>query len=179
MNRTDPSLAILDDADELGHEARAVQGDHLALKLWLRMLSCTTQVEDEIKRRLRSRFGISLARFDYLAQLYREPTGLKMKDLSRQLMVTGGNVTGLTDELEREGLVERTGSPTDRRMWIVRLTDKGRSGFEAMAQAHELWILELFGGLDPKALQQLYGQLGQLRVQLVQLVQLRGQSTQE
>jgi DNA-binding MarR family transcriptional regulator len=181
MNRIkdDPSLLILGNADELGHEARSVQGDHAALKLWLRMLSCTTQVEDEIKRRLRSRFGISLARFDYLAQLYREPAGLKMKDLSRQLMVTGGNVTGLTDELEREGMVERTASDSDRRTWIVRLTDKGRSGFEAMAQAHELWILELFGGLDARALQQLYSQLGQLRVQLVHQVQARSQSIHE
>jgi DNA-binding MarR family transcriptional regulator len=74
-----------------------------------------------------------------------------MKDLSRQLMVTGGNVTGLTDELEREGLVERVGSPTDRRSWIVRLTDPGRSGFQAMAAEHEQWVLELFAGLDAKA----------------------------
>ncbi|RZT97745.1 MarR family winged helix-turn-helix transcriptional regulator [Rivibacter subsaxonicus] len=165
--RTDASHVLLDDADELGHEARAEQGDHAALKLWLRMLACTTQVEDEIRRRLRTRFGISLPRFDYLAQLYRQPEGLKMGELSRYLMVTGGNVTGLTDELERDGLVVRESSPTDRRAWIVRLTPKGRSGFEAMAQEHEQWILELFAGLDPKAVQQLYSQLGALRVQLV------------
>ena len=100
---------------------------------WLRLLATSTQIETEIRRRLRDRFGISLPRFDYLAQLYRQPDGLKMKDLSRQLMVTGGNVTGLTDELEREGLVERVGSPTDRRSWIVRLTEPGRIGFQAMA----------------------------------------------
>jgi len=97
--KADASRALLREADGLGHEARAEGGDHAALKLWLRLLACTTQIEDEIRRRLRLRFGISLPRFDYLAQLYRAPQGLKMKDLSRQLMVTGGNVTGLTDEL--------------------------------------------------------------------------------
>jgi len=159
------------DHKDLGHEARAEGADHAALKLWLRLLATTTQIETEIRRRLRERFGISLPRFDYLAQLYRQPDGLKMKDLSRQLMVTGGNVTGLTDELEREGLVERVGSPTDRRSWIVRLTDPGRSGFQAMAAEHERWVLELFAGLDAKAVQQLHAQLGVLRVHLTHLQQ--------
>ena len=86
----DPSHALLDHAQELGHEARAHSDDHATLKLWLRLLACTTQVETEIRRRLRGRFGISLARFDYMAQLYRHSEGLKMKALSRCLMVTGG-----------------------------------------------------------------------------------------
>jgi len=166
---SDPSRTLLDHADELGHEARAERGDHAALKLWLRMLACTTQVEDEIRRRLRLRFGISLPRFDYMAQLYRQPDGLKMKDLSRYLMVTGGNVTGLTNELQRDGLVQRDGSPTDGRSWIVRLTPLGRDSFAAMASEHEQWILELFGGLDAAAVKQLYAQLGDLRVHLVRL----------
>jgi len=151
---------------QLGLEARAQTGDHAALKLWLRMLSCVTEIEAEIRRRLRERFGISLARFDYLAQLHRHPDGLKMRDLSRCLMVTGGNVTTLTDELERDGLVARESSPTDRRSWIVRLTPQGRYGFEAMAQEHERWVVELFSGLDVRAVQQLHQHLGALRVVL-------------
>jgi DNA-binding MarR family transcriptional regulator len=131
------------------------------------MLACTTQIEAEIRRRLRARFGISLARFDYLAQLYRSKDGMKMRELSRYLMVTGGNVTGLTDDLAREGLVVRESNPGDRRAWIVRLTPKGRRQFETMAREHEDWILELFAGLDAGAVQQLYTQLGRLRVQLV------------
>src|SRR6185369_8375301 len=118
------------DAHHLGHEARADTEDHAALKLWLRMLSCVTEIEAEIRRRLRERFGITLARFDYLAQLHRHKDGLKMRDLSRYLMVTGGNVTALTDELETDGLVVRANSPSDRRAWIVRLTPEGRRGFE-------------------------------------------------
>jgi DNA-binding MarR family transcriptional regulator len=137
------------------------------LKLWLRMLASTTQIEAEIRKRLRENFDISLARFDYMAQLFRYREGLKMRVLSRYLMVTGGNVTGLTDELEREGVVQRSPSPEDRRAWIVSLTPKGRRSFETMAKAHEEWLLELFGGLDDKAVQQLYAQLGALRVHMV------------
>ena len=165
--RNDASHAALSDAEELGHEARAGREDHAMLRLWLRMLASTTQIEAEIRRRLRERFGISLARFDYMAQLYRYEDGLKMRVLSRYLMVTGGNVTGLTDELEREGVVQRSPSPEDRRAWIVSLTPKGRRSFETMARAHEAWLLELFAGLDEKAVQQLYAQLGALRVHLV------------
>ena len=167
MNKNDASHALLEDARELGHEARAGSGDHAALKLWLRMLASTTQIEAEIRRRLRERFDISLARFDYMAQLYRYKDGMKMRELSRYLMVTGGNVTGLTDDLEHEGTVVRESSPHDRRAWIVRLTPKGRRHFETMALEHEGWILELFAGLDAKTVLQLYTHLGQLRVHLV------------
>ena len=131
------------------------------------MLASTNHIQTEIRRRLRDRFDISLARFDYMAQLYRFDEGLKMRTLSRYLMVTGGNVTALTDDLEDDGLVVREGNPNDRRAWILRLTPKGRKTFEAMASEHEQWILELFAGLDVKTAQQLYSQLGALRVQLV------------
>lgn len=165
--KKDTSLDLLNAADELGYEARSATGDHAALKLWLRMLSCTNQIEAEIRRRLRVRFDTSLPRFDYLAQLYRAPEGLRMKDLSSHLMVTGANVTGVTDELERDGLVQRLSSPTDRRSWIVRLTPKGRQQFETMAQEHEQWILELFSCLNAPALAQMYQQLGALRVHVL------------
>ena len=169
MTALDASRAILQEADELGPEARAQSHDHAALKLWLRLLACTTQIESEIRRRLRAQFGTSLARFDYMAQLYRHRDGLKMKALSRLLMVTGGNVTGLTDELEREALVLRVNDLADRRAWLVRLTPKGRRLFEAMAREHEAWIVELLGGLGDAAIQQLHQALGMLRVQLLQL----------
>jgi DNA-binding MarR family transcriptional regulator len=165
--KTDISHTRLREAHELGHEARVRDNDHAALKLWLRLLACTTQIEDEVRRRLRAAFNVSLARFDYLAQLYRHG-GLKMRDLSRYLMVTGGNVTGLTDELERDGLVQREASESDRRAFIVRLTPLGRQTFEAMAKQHEQWIVELFAGLDREGAQRLYKHLGELRVRLVE-----------
>ncbi len=173
---TPPALATLDDvstarlraADELGHEAGLRHADHAALKLWLRLLSCSTQIEDQIRRRLRENFGISLSRFDFLAQLHRHPHGLRMRELSRHLMVTGGNVTGLTDQLEAEGLVARQHDPVDGRAWVLMLTAQGRRQFEAMAAEHEAWVVELMAGLDARTQQQLHQGLGALRVALVE-----------
>lgn len=153
-------------ADQIGHEARAVSGDHLALKVWLRLLACSTQIETEIRKRLRLRFGMTLARFDYLAQLHRHPEGLRMKALSRYLMVTGGNVTGLTDELAKDGLVTREVDPADRRSFRICLTATGRQAFERIAAEHESWLVELFAGVGVAGKQALFAQLGELRVQL-------------
>jgi DNA-binding MarR family transcriptional regulator len=159
-------LARLLDDQNIGLEARVVEADHQSLKLWLRLLACSTQIETLIRRRLRERFGVSLPRFDYLAQLHRHPDGLRMNALSRYLMVSGGNVTGLTDELEKDGLVARDDDPDDRRSVRVRLTPVGRRAFERMAREHEAWVVELFAGLEADPKQALYDALGQLRVQL-------------
>ncbi|MFN4115064.1 MAG: MarR family winged helix-turn-helix transcriptional regulator [Inhella sp.] len=152
--------------EAIGQEARAQAGDHGALKLWLRLLSCSTQIEQQVRGRLRERFATTLPRFDYLAQLERFPEGLRMKALSRYLMVSGGNVTLLTDQLEAEGFVERLADPEDRRSWMLRLTPAGRRAFETMAAEHEAWLRELIGGFGPTA--QLYELLGQLRLHLAQ-----------
>jgi DNA-binding MarR family transcriptional regulator len=168
MSRTTRRYAhprLLDD-HAIGLEARAGQDDHLSLKLWLRLLACSTQIETEVRQRLRAQFGISLARFDYLAQLHRHTEGLRMSTLSRYLMVTGGNVTALTDELEREGLVQRDSDPEDRRSWRLRMTAAGRKAFERIAREHEQWVIELFRGLDTAHKKTLYEDLGQLRVQM-------------
>jgi DNA-binding MarR family transcriptional regulator len=150
----------------IGLEARMCSDDHHSLRLWLRLLACSTDIETEIRKRLRAQFGMTLARFDYLAQLHRHPDGLRMSALSRFLMVTGGNVTGLTDELEKDGLVQRDAEPGDRRSWRVGLTPKGLKAFEKIASEHELWVVELFGGIHEAERQQLYALLGRLRVQL-------------
>ena len=156
---------LLDD-QAIGLEARSLSDDHLSLRLWLRLLACSTDIETEIRKRLRAQFGITLARFDYLAQLHRHPDGLRMSALSRYLMVTGGNVTGLTDELEKDGMVQRDAEPGDRRSVRVALTPKGRKVFERMASEHEGWVVELFGGVAEAERHQLYDLLGRLRVQL-------------
>jgi DNA-binding MarR family transcriptional regulator len=140
--------------------------EHLDVKLWLRLLACTTQIEQAIRQRLRLRFNTTLPRFDYLAQLERHADGLRMSELSRSLMVTGGNVTGLTDALVVEGWVERQADPLDGRSWRVSLTPRGRREFKAMAVEHEGWLAELLAGLDPAHKQRLYEQLGSLRRQL-------------
>jgi DNA-binding MarR family transcriptional regulator len=147
-------------------ETRATAGDHQALRLWLRLLACTNRVEAPLRTRLREQFDGSLPRFDLMAQLNRHPGGLKMRELSRRLMVTGGNVTGLTDRLVAEGLVERLADPGDRRATSVRLTAEGQRQFSTMASAHEAWVVELMGGLRPAQQQQLFELLGQLKTSL-------------
>ena len=160
------NLAPLLDDEPTGLEAGVTEDDHHSLRLWLRLLACSTDIETEIRRRLRVQFGMTLARFDYLAQLHRHREGLRMNVLSRNLMVTGGNVTGLTDELEKAGFVSRDLQPEDRRSFVIVLTPKGRRAFERMARVHEGWVIELLGGIPDKAKQQMYHQLGQLRAQL-------------
>ena len=127
-------------------ESRVEDDHHQALKLWLRLLACTTRVENQIRSRLRQEFDTTLPRFDLLAQLERHPDGLSMRELSQRLMVTGGNVTGITDQLEAEGLVAREAHPTDRRSFAVKLTAAGRRQFKKMASTHEQWIVELLAG---------------------------------
>lgn len=148
----------------LGLEARAQAEDHLDTRIWLRLLACSLDIERVVRQRLRKRFGTTLSRFDYLAQLERYPQGLRMSELSRCLMVTGGNVTGLTDQLVQEGWVERAGDPKDGRVWRVRLTEAGRLRFAQMAVEHESWLRELFHGMpsaDKRALFELLGSLRQ------------------
>jgi len=152
--------------DNLGREAGLAQDTHQAIRLWLRLLTCSTQIEQIIRSNLRTQFGTTLPRFDYLAQLSRFPKGLRMKTLSEYLMVTGGNVTGLTDQLVAEGWVERVADEEDRRSMIVRLTRAGKKQFKAMAVAHERWLEQLLGPLGQDNAQDLYEQLGKLRLVL-------------
>jgi DNA-binding MarR family transcriptional regulator len=124
-------------------------GDHVAeLRLWLRLLTCTTMIGDEVRRRLREQFDTTLPRFDVLAQLDKMPDGMTLGELSQRMMVTNGNVTGLIDRLMTEGLVARRASPKDRRVQIVKLTAAGRRAFRGMAHANGEWISHIFADLD-------------------------------
>ena len=137
--------------------------DHDALRVWLRLLSCTTLIENLISSRLRGEFDTTLPRFDVMAQLARFPDGLLMSDLSQRLMVSNGNITGIIDNLERDGFVERILLPEDRRARKVRLTDKGRVAFDQMAVTHEGWIHDWLSSLSVEEQQVLYTLLGKLK----------------
>jgi DNA-binding MarR family transcriptional regulator len=150
-------------SQSMDRESAASEHDHTSLRLWLRLLTCTTLIENLVRTRLRTEYETTLPRFDLMAQLARYPDGLKMGELSKMMMVTGGNVTGITDQLERDGLVERVTPPNDRRAWQVRLTPKGRETFEAMAALHEGWIVDWMDSLTVQEQQQLYVLLGKLK----------------
>ncbi len=144
-------------------EARAHADHAAALRLWLRLLTCTQLIEREVRTALREQFDTTLPRFDLMAQLERAPQGLKMNELSRRMMVTGGNVTGITDQLVTEGLVERLSVEGDRRAFLVRLTAAGRASFADMARAHEGWIVQAFGDLSDKDMASLHKLLGRVK----------------
>jgi DNA-binding MarR family transcriptional regulator len=153
-------MSVIDDtsAVPLDAETKVVErpGDHQAeLRLWLRLLTCTTLIEGEVRRRLRENFGVTLPRFDLLAQLDKTPAGLTLGQLSSRMMVSNGNVTGLADRLVAQGLLDRKPSASDRRAQIVTLTAEGRRAFRAMARAHERWIADLFAGLTAEEVNEL------------------------
>ena len=144
-------------------EAQSHSEHPQALRLWLRLLTCTQLVEKQVRNNLRGQFDTTLPRFDLMAQLQRNPDGLKMNELSRRMMVTGGNVTGITDQLVVEGLVERMDVNGDRRAYCVRLTVQGRKIFAEMAKQHEDWIVSAFEVLTTKEVDALYKLLGKVK----------------
>jgi DNA-binding MarR family transcriptional regulator len=144
-------------------EPAATQKGHLELRIWLRLLACSTKIESLVSLRLRKEFKISLPRFDALAQLERFPDGLTMSDLSRRLMVSNGAITGLVDRLMGEGMVLRQGDPRDRRSVIVQLTQKGRESFLRMARRHEEWVVSILGDLSTEAQSELLQNLTLLK----------------
>ncbi|HJT62602.1 MAG TPA: MarR family transcriptional regulator [Burkholderiales bacterium] len=146
------------------------RGDHSALRIWLRLLTCTQLIERRVRSGLREEFGTTLPRFDLMAQLERHRGGLKMNELSRLLMVTGGNITAIVDQLEKEGQVERLDDSADRRAFRIRLTRSGEKSFAEMARAHEQWVIELLGGLSRKEHDELLKLLAKLKQHAMEVV---------
>lgn len=150
-------------SESMDLETRLTQDHHQSLKLWLRMLSTTVMIENEIRNRLRNEFDTTLPRFDLMAQLERHPDGLRMGELSKRMMVTGGNITGITDQLEQENLVVRVTDSKDRRAYSVKLTAAGRKAFKTMASVHEAWVAELLAGLDGEQKSQMIAMLSTMK----------------
>ncbi len=133
------------------------------LKLWLRLLSTTKLISQEIRRRLRTEYGATLPQFDLLAQLYREREGLRLGELSRRTMVTNGNVTGLVERLETDGLVVRETPDGDRRVTVAKLTRKGEDLFAEMAAAHEGWLRDMMADVPADLIQSMLREVGALK----------------
>lgn len=125
------------------------------LRLWLRLLTCANLIEGEVRSRLRERFDVTLPRFDLMAQLERSPDGMTLSDLSKRMMVTNGNVTGLVDRLVESGHIDRRTSEHDGRVQVVKLTKLGRAVFRKMAAEHETWISSFFQDLNERDISEL------------------------
>ena len=149
--------------DRVDTESRATHDDHLSVRVWLRLLACTNLIEGRVASALRDAFDTTLPRFDFLSQLERNPAGLRMTEISKRMMVTGGNITRIADGLLGEGLITRSVAPGDRRASVVRLTAAGRRAFAEMARRHEQWILTMFAGLGEHDRTQLYALLAKLK----------------
>ena len=133
------------------------------LRLWIRLLRATRLIEGKVRERFKSKFDATLPRFDVMAALYRCPDGMLMSEISRFLMVSNGNVTGIVDRLVSDGFVTRAQRNGDRRTSFVSLTRKGRKVFENMAAAHENWIDELLAKMSAREAEQLSGKLKSFR----------------
>jgi len=142
------------------------QGHDSDVQLWTRMTSCCTVIENELRTRLRNEFGTTLPHFEMMAQLAGAPEGLKMSELSRRMRVTNGNITGITDQLEKEGLVERSKLATDRRTSVIKLTINGRQAFSRMSKAHEQWLHDIFSRSPQQKRSSLYKNLGVIKSML-------------
>jgi len=153
----------------LDHESRIEQDDHHAVRLWLRLLTCTNLIERHLRNRLRTQFEITLPRFDLMAQLAREPKGLTMGDLSQRMMVSGGNVSGIASQLEGEGLIAREPVPGNRRAFCVTLTPTGRQRFSEMAEAHESWVTECLGNLSGADFEQMMSLLKEIKTDVARI----------
>jgi DNA-binding MarR family transcriptional regulator len=129
------------------------------LRLWIRLLRATRMVEAETRERFKRQFNVTAPRFDVMAALYHKPEGMLMSEISRFLLVSNGNVTGIVDRLVSEGFVARSQRNGDRRTSFVRLTANGRAAFAQISAAHEGWIDRLLGGVTGREAEQLSAKL--------------------
>lgn len=133
------------------------------LRTWFRLLSCTKLLENEIRSRLRKEFNTTLPRYDMLSHLEKHPEGILMGDLSRHLLVTNGNITGIADQLIKEGMVQRIKPLEDRRRSLLKLTAKGKKTVTTIHTAHHDWICSVFGKLSDTDIQHFLKNLNLLK----------------
>ena len=156
----DPTVTFPERHD---YESGVDSADRMELRIWLRLLTCSNLIDAGVRRQLHQLYKTTFPRFDVLAQLHRAGTSLSMGELSRRMMVTNGNITGLIDRLVRDGLVERRPAPNDRRRQLINLTIAGRAFFDRIAEDHRAWVSEMMGGLSADEMRRLFDLLGRLK----------------
>lgn len=135
-------------------------------RIWIQILSLESAIFSELNGALSREYGLSVAKFEFLAQVDRYPDGISLGTISSNLRVTSGNVSGLVRRLEAEGLISRKPSLRDRRSFIVRFTPKGKTLFH---KANALHAATLASCLKPIAAGELEDYLKALK-SLVQKV---------
>ncbi len=163
MRNETETVADLPRAGRDDYESGVGASDRMELRVWLRLITCFNLLDGAVRQSLHHNHATTLPRFDVLAQLYRASAPMSMSELSRRLMVTNANITGLISRLAREGLVDRKPSPQDRRRQMVELTADGRRLFEAMAEDHRVWLSDMTAELDRDEMGELFRLLGRLK----------------
>jgi len=148
------------------YETGLSDDEQLDIRIWLRLLTCANMIERRVRKNLREKFDTTLPRFDVLAQVDRTPDGQPMRELSRRMMVTNGNITPLVDRLVEDKLIKRDPSPEDRRVQHIRLTSDGKQALDEMIPAHVSWVNNLMANLDRHNASQLYALLGELKTSI-------------
>lgn len=149
MNKANPKTAIGSTSKE-------------RLRLWLRFLKASRQIETQLRELMRTEFSSTLPRFDVLAALSRYEAGLKMSQISAVLRVSNGNVTGIVDRLADDGMLVRVPVQGDRRALLVRLTKRGHEEFKMQAEKHEAWVNEMLSGFSSEDANHIGERLDQL-----------------
>jgi len=139
-----------------------VKRDKLATAVWVRLARAYGLTLREIRRRM-THLDLTLPQFDVVAQLARDSDGMTAGDLSRAMLVTAGNVTGIIARLSARGIVERTRDPNDARVVRLRLSPAGRriALREIAKEEHQLG--EIFARLNPATFQRVIDALDTLR----------------
>ncbi|SEK46456.1 DNA-binding transcriptional regulator, MarR family [Bosea lupini] len=165
----DYALSIQEDLDDLrlGERSGGDQDHRGEVRLWLRLLACSTLIEAELRRQFRENFNFTLPRFDILAQLDREPGGLVQGELSKRLMVSQANVTPIIERLIADGFVTRSPSNLDRRIQIICLTIEGRQKFRRMAKKHNAWLADAMAGFPEEEIEEIGKKLALLKRTLI------------
>lgn len=134
-----------------------------SLRLWLQLITLTTVVEKKIRRNLKMEFETTLPRFDIMATLERSSKKMTMGELTKKLLVSKGNVTGVVASLVKQGLLKRERDEGDKRTHYLSLTARGRREFAKQAKAHQSWINDYFSGLEKGQLSAMVDQLSKLK----------------
>ena len=134
-----------------------------AVRAWVRLLEVHKLALAEVRGELVGE--VSLPRFDLLANLERED-GQTLAALSRRMLVTAGNLTGLVDRAERDGLVRRAPDAHDRRATRVKLTARGRALYAEALLRHARRVEAVFDVLSKKEQHALSSLLGEVRKRL-------------
>ncbi|WP_256731477.1 MarR family transcriptional regulator [Sphingomonas sp. dw_22] len=157
---------LVDSPGTLAEKHEDAVSEPAAVRLWLRLLTCSMTIEKRVRRRLAEEFDTTLPRFDVLAALDRRSEGMMMGELSQALLVTNANLTALARQLQSLGYLEMHRDPNDRRSWLVQITDSGRTHFREVATEHHHWIASMFAGMKADHSQQLYALLAELKESL-------------